>query len=118
MRALLTFLIKLSVKARVVTVVAALCGGAVTAYYASPLSAAVHPVAANQTAWGQVEHLGDLGHGAGPDHCKGPVPVVPEANAGLALIPIVAAILFFSSRRLWLVRPAPAAGSQTGTERD
>jgi hypothetical protein len=30
-----------------------------------------------------------------------PLPVVPEANAGLVLIPVVAAILLFSSRQFW-----------------
>jgi len=33
-------------------------------------------------------------------------PFLPEANAGLVLIPVVAAALFFSTRRLW---PAKAA---------
>ena len=36
------------------------------------------------------------------------VPALPEANAGLVLIPIVGAVLFFSTRRLW--RSAPQAG--------
>jgi hypothetical protein len=39
-------------------------------------------------------------------------PVVPEANPGLALIPVVAAVLFFSTRRLWPVRPAVATSGQ------
>ena len=38
-------------------------------------------------------------------------PVVPEANAGWVLIPVVAAVLFFSTRRLW---PAKAEGDTEG----
>jgi hypothetical protein len=45
-------------------------------------------------------------------HQTAPLPVVPEANAGLALIPVVAAMLFFSARRLWPARRSLAAGGQ------
>jgi hypothetical protein len=41
---------------------------------------------------------------SGVDYSKAaskPVPIVPEANAGLALIPFMAAILAFSSWRIW-----------------
>jgi hypothetical protein len=39
-------------------------------------------------------------------------PVVPEANAGLVLIPVVAAILFFSTRRIWAIKRSLAADGQ------
>jgi hypothetical protein len=41
-----------------------------------------------------------------------PPPVVPEANAGLVLIPVVAAILFFSTRRIWATKRSLAADGQ------
>ena len=37
------------------------------------------------------------------------ISVVPEANAGVVLIPMVAAMLVFSTRRLWAAKPIPAA---------
>ena len=44
--------------------------------------------------------LSTLAH-ANSGNCDTPMPVVPEANAGLVLLPIVAAALFFATRRLW-----------------
>jgi hypothetical protein len=38
-----------------------------------------------------------------------PLPGVPEANAELALIPVVAAMLLFSARRLWRAQRSLAA---------
>jgi hypothetical protein len=40
------------------------------------------------------------------------VAVVPEANTGLLLIPIVAAMLFFSLRQRWRARSVSGAGDQ------
>lgn len=39
-----------------------------------------------------------------------PIPAVPEANAGLVLIPFVGAVLLFSSRRLWRAKPSVDTG--------
>jgi hypothetical protein len=44
------------------------------------------------------------------------VPTVPEANAGLVLIPIVVAALFFFTRRLWPAKAAPGTESQKGSQ--
>jgi hypothetical protein len=44
--------------------------------------------------------------------CDAPPPVVPEANAGLALLPVVGAVLFFSARRLWGAKPSLRASDQ------
>jgi hypothetical protein len=40
------------------------------------------------------------------------IPAVPEANAGLVLIPFVGAVLFFSTRRLWVTKAAQPADDQ------
>jgi hypothetical protein len=55
------------------------------------------------------------GDGGGKGHNDGSVPVVPEANAGVVLIPVVAAILFFSTRRLWLAKAALDTEGQKGS---
>jgi hypothetical protein len=44
-----------------------------------------------------------------------PVPIVPEANAAWVLIPVVAAMLFFSIRRLWSAKAAPGTEGQKGS---
>lgn len=53
------------------------------------------------------------GNGNGDQNGNNPhlssVPAVPEANAGLVLIPVTAAILFFSTRRIWVTRRSLAA---------
>lgn len=46
---------------------------------------------------------------------KPPVSAVPEANAGLVLIPVVAAMLFFSMRRFWFTKAAPGSEGQKGS---
>jgi hypothetical protein len=51
-------------------------------------------------------------NGNNPHLGSGPVPVVPEANTGLVLIPVMAAVLFFSTRRVWLAKRSPAADGQ------
>jgi hypothetical protein len=38
--------------------------------------------------------------------------MVPEANAGQVLIPVMAAMLLFSSRRLWSAKPSAADAGQ------
>ena len=43
------------------------------------------------------------------------IPVVPEANAGMVLIPVVAAMLFFFTRRLWLAKTAVDTEGQKGS---
>jgi hypothetical protein len=118
MRSLFTLLIQLSGKAWAAVVVAVLSGGAITVFYFSSVNAASNSGAVNRPAWGRVEHTGRLRGGHGPDHHSGLVPAVPEANAGLVLIPVVAAMLLFSSRRLWLVKPTSAADGQKAPGRD
>jgi hypothetical protein len=102
MQSLLTFLLQLSGKAWATLVVAVLCGGTATAFYFSSAHAGSNSTPRNPTVAVQVGHAGDRGG----DHCTAPLPVVPEANAGLALIPVVAAMLLFSSRRLWATKPS------------
>ena len=55
----------------------------------------------------------DNGNGKGQGNGgPGGIPAVPEANAGLVLIPVVAAALFFSTRRLWLAKAGVDAEGQ------
>jgi hypothetical protein len=54
------------------------------------------------------------GDGGGNGH-NDPVPTVPEANAGVVLIPVVAAVLFFSTRRLWLAKATLDTEGQNGS---
>ena len=44
-----------------------------------------------------------------------PVSAVPEANAAVVLIPVVAAMLFFSMRHLWSAKAAPGTEGQKGS---
>jgi hypothetical protein len=114
MQSLITLLLQLSTKAWTTLVVAVLCGGAVTAFYFSSANAGPDSGPANApglTVAIQRGQVPDPGHGLG--HQTAPLPVVPEANAGLALIPVVAAMLFFSARRLWLAQRSPAADGQS-----
>jgi hypothetical protein len=118
MQSLLTFLIQLSGKAWAAIMVALICAGAVSVYCFSPASAGSDSDALNQPASAQVEHLGGFGRGGTPDHHNGSVPVVPEANAGVTLIPVIAALLILSSRRLWPAKPARAAADRRTSGRD
>lgn len=43
------------------------------------------------------------------------VPAVPEANAGWVLIPVMAAVLFFSTRRLWPAKVGMNVEGQKGS---
>jgi hypothetical protein len=114
MQPLFTLLLQLSVKAWTALVIAVLCSGAAVVFYFSSTNAGSNSSPgnlgnpANLTVAVQAGHVPDLG----PGHQTAPPPVVPEANAGLALIPVTAAMLFFSARRLWLARPSLAAGNQ------
>ena len=95
MHSLIALLTQLISKAWLIIVVTVVSGTAATAYYfssataGSSSTAAKHPAVVVQT-----------GPATLPNRCGVP-PAVPEANAGLVLIPIVAAMLAFSSRRLW-----------------
>lgn len=115
MQPLITLLLQLSAKAWAALVVAVLCSGAAVVFYFSSTNAGSNSSPgnpgnpANLTVAVQAGHVPNLGLGG---HQTAPLPVVPEANAGLALIPVVAAILFFSARRLRLAQPSRAAGDQ------
>ena len=112
MQSLFALLLQFSGKAWAALAVAVLCGGAVTVFYFTPAHAGSNPTAASPPAVVQAGHAGDFGPAAGGDHCGASVPVVPEANAGLVLIPVVAAMLFVSARRLWPTRRALAVEGQ------
>jgi hypothetical protein len=106
MQSLLTFLIQLCGKTWTALVVVIISGGAATVFYFSSANAGSNSTPTNPSVVVQPGQVAKLGAGAG---CHpGPVPVVPEASAGLALIPVVAAMLFFSARRLWPTKPSVA----------
>jgi hypothetical protein len=44
------------------------------------------------------------------------VPVVPEANAAVVLVPVMAAMLFFSLRRLWSAKGTLGTEGQPGSQ--
>jgi hypothetical protein len=90
-----------SAKAWTVVVVAGLCGGAATMFYFPSAKAGSNSPQANPGAAVEASHPGGFSHVGGLERSCGSVPMVPEANAGLVLIPVVAAALFFSTRRLW-----------------
>ena len=92
--------------------VAVLCGGAATVFYFSSANAGSNSTPGNPIVAVQTVHAGNPGGALGGNHCGVPLPVVPEANAWLALIPVVAAMLLVSSRRLWPARRALAADGQ------
>lgn len=115
MQSLITLLLRLSAKAWTALVAAVLCGGAVAVFYFSSANADPNsgpgnnpPNPAVLVQRGQVPVPG-LGHG----RQAAPCPAVPEANAGLTLIPLVAAMLFFSAHRRWLASRSVAAGGQS-----
>ena len=112
MQSLIALFLQLSGKAWATLVVAVLCGGTATVFYFASAQAGSNSTSGNPIVAVQAGHAGDLGHTLGGDHCGAPLPVVPEANAGLALIPVVAAMLLVSSRRLWAARPSLAADGQ------
>lgn len=109
MQYLFALLTRLISKAWVVVVVAAVAGGAATVYHFSSANAGVFSPPAKPPVV-----IAQTGPATLPNHC-GPPPVVPEANAGLVLIPIVAGMLVFSSRRL---RPAKPLEAPVGRKTD
>ena len=108
MQTLFALLLQFSGKAWAALVVAVLCGGAVTVFSFSPAHAGSNATPANPPAVVQAGHV--PAPGLGPQAAS--VPVVPEANPGLALILVVAAVLLVSSRRLWPARFSLAADGQ------
>ena len=108
MQTLFALLLQFSGKAWAALAVAVLCGGAVTVFYFSPAPAGSNATPGNPPAVVQAGHV--PAPGLGPQAAS--VPVVPEANAGLVLIPVLAAMLLVASRQLWLARPAATAGAQ------
>jgi hypothetical protein len=108
MQSLITFLLQLSSKAWTVVVVAILGGGAVAVFHFSPAKAGSKPAPGNPPVVDQAGHACSPGGTLCPKQGSVPLAVVPEANAGLVLIPVVAAMLAFSSRRLWPAKPAMA----------
>ena len=110
MQSLLTLLTRWSAKAWVAALVAVFSCGTATVFYLPSATAGSNPTPGNPTVTA-VQAGRVLDHGLG--HQAASVVVVPEASAGLALIPVVAAVLFFSTRRLWPARGALAADGQT-----
>ena len=103
MQSLFTFLLRLLAEAWAVVAVATVCGAGATLLYFSSAKTGLEPGAANPAPPIVAVPAGSVpGFGAGRE--TAPVPAVPEANPGLALIPVVAAMLWFSARRLRLAR--------------
>ena len=113
MQSLLALLIQLSSKSWVAIVVTIFSGGVATMLYLSSVNGGSNSTPGTPPA--PIVLTGPItnpGHGAGLNCHGGSVPVVPEANAGLVLIPVVAAMLFCSSRRLWSAKSCRAAGDK------
>ena len=105
-------------KAGAALVVAGLCGGAATAFYFSSAQAGAHSSQATPSAAVEAGHAGRFSRVGRLDRSWGSVPVVPEANAGWVLIPVVGTMLAISSRRLWSTKASlgpegPKAPGQT-----
>jgi hypothetical protein len=112
MQSLLTLLLQLSGKAWAALMVTVFCGGAVTAFYFSSANAGSNSTPGNPIVAVQSGHVEHPGGTLGGGHYNPPPPVVPEANPGLVLIPVVAAMLLVSARRLWAAKPILAADGQ------
>lgn len=111
MQSLIALLLQLAGKTWTSILVIVLSCGAVTLFYFSASNAA----GSNSTPGTRavVVQMGPTGHAGGTlcaAHGGGSVPVVPEANPGLVLIPIMAVVLFFSTRRLALAKPFSGTG--------
>ena len=111
MQSLLTLLTQWSLKAWVAVIVAVFSCGTATVFYFSSANAGSNSAPGIPTVALKAVHAGHPGGTLGPERCTAPLPVVPEADAGLALIPVMAAMLLFSARRLWL-RPTATADGQ------
>jgi hypothetical protein len=108
MQSLVTFLLQLSSKTWTVVIVAILGGGAAAVFHFSPAKAGSNPTPDHPTVVVQAGPACSPGGTLDLKRGTVPLPVVPEANAGLVLIPVVAAMLAFSSRRLWSAKLAAA----------
>ncbi|MBV9998391.1 MAG: hypothetical protein JO015_04670 [Verrucomicrobia bacterium] len=107
---MITLLLKLSATAWTVVVVT-LCGGTAALLYLSSEHAGLNSDPGNRPAQVSVTvPTGHTPHG-NPGGQNAPVPVVPEANPGLVLIPVIAAMLFCSGHRLWRVPRAHAVAN-------
>jgi hypothetical protein len=93
MQSLFALLAQLFTKAWVVLVITVMGSGAVAVYYFSSADPKSTSHTGSQPIIVQTSPVTNGGHG-------NPMPVVPEANAGLVLVPVVAAMLLLSSRRL------------------
>ena len=102
MQFLISLLTQISYKAWVAIVLTVLSGGAVTVYFFSSVNAGSIPTEGNRPVV-----VFQTGPSTVPNH-GGPLPVVPEANAGPVLVPVVACMLLVASRRLL---PAKAAAA-------
>jgi len=101
MQSLLTLLFQFSAKAWAGVLVIVLCGGAATAFYFSSANGEPSLTSGSQPTLVQGGRAGERGRSGGLDRCGGAIPVVPEANGGLALLPVMAAVLAVSSRQVW-----------------
>jgi hypothetical protein len=104
MQSLFAFLTQLIWKTWIAVAVVAATGTAVTVFCLSPVKAGSTP---------PLVVLSQSGHVADAGRC-GPVPVVPEANSGMVLVPVIAAMLLFSARRFWTANSARAVARQPG----
>jgi hypothetical protein len=106
MQSLFVFLSHLFSKAWVTIVVTTIAGSAAFALYVSSVDTGT-----TSKTGGQPIVVVQPGPVAFPKH-SGQPPVVPEGNAGLVLIPVVAAMLLLSSRRLLPAKASLVPGNQ------
>lgn len=108
MQPLFAFLIQLASKAWISVVITIVSATAVAAVYLSPIGPG------SDLKPGSRPVLNVPGAPAThPGQCNS-VPVVPEANAGWVLVPVVGAMLLFSSRRFRPAKAPAAAVDHTG----
>ncbi|MBV9997915.1 MAG: hypothetical protein JO015_02270 [Verrucomicrobia bacterium] len=78
---------------------------------------ASEPVRVHESSW-QNPHLVSAARPNGSSYAvtgNGSVPVVPEANAGMVLIPVMAAALCLSTRRLWVAKASADTEGRKGS---
>jgi hypothetical protein len=92
MQYLFALLTQLFTKAWVFLVITFMAGGGVAVYYFSLTNPGSTPSPTSLPVIAPIGPVTTTGHSS-------PLPVLPEANAGLVLIPVVAAMLLLSSRR-------------------
>ncbi|MBV9999366.1 MAG: hypothetical protein JO015_09670 [Verrucomicrobia bacterium] len=95
MQSLFAFLLQLFSKVWAAIALAFLTGGAAAVFSYLSADAGSTPKTGTQPV--VVAPAGPFTHSPA---CNGSLPVVPEANTGLVLIPVVAAMLLLSSRRM------------------